>query len=76
MSFFDSIIRWVESSDFRPKSDDLGHQILESDLVPSDFVKSDCIGRPIHFSDRKMKIRSSEPDRIINGLGIIQKFFR
>ena len=34
-----------------------------------DFAKSDCVSRPISFSDRKIKIRSSESDRIINGLG-------
>ena len=38
------------------KSDDLGHQILKSDFVPSDFALSGCMGRPILFSDRKMKI--------------------
>ena len=43
MLFFDLIIRWVESSDFRPKPDDLGHRILKSDFIPSDFAKSDCI---------------------------------
>ena len=59
---------WVESSDFGPKSDDLGHRILKSDFIPSDFAKSDCISRPILFSDQKTKIRSSESDRIINGL--------
>ena len=32
MPFFDLIIRWVESSDFGPKSDDLGHRILKSDI--------------------------------------------
>ena len=37
MPFFDLIIRWVESSDFGPKSDDLGHRILKSDFIPSDF---------------------------------------
>ena len=68
MPFFDSIIRWVESSDLGPKSDDLGHRILKSDFIPSDFAKSDCINGPILFSDRKIKIRSSKSDRIINGL--------
>ena len=65
---FDLIIRWVESSDFGPKSDDLGHRILKSDFITSDFAKSDCISRPISFSDGKIKIRSSESDRMINGL--------
>ena len=37
-------------------------------FIPSDFAKSDCINKPIFFSDRKIKIRSSESDRIINGL--------
>ena len=68
MPFFDLIIRWVESSDFGPKSDDLGHRILKSDFITSDFAKSDCISRPIFFSDGKIKIRSSESDRMINGL--------
>ena len=43
MPFFDLISRWVESSDFGPKSDDLGRRILESDFIPSDVAKSDCI---------------------------------
>ena len=77
MPFFDLTIQCVESSDFGPKSDDLGHRILKSDFVPSDFaksdvfqlfVKSDCISRPMFSSDRKIKIRSLESDRIINGL--------
>ena len=57
MPFFDLGIRWVESSDFGPKSDDLGHRILKSDFIPSDFVKSVCIRRPIFFSDGKIIIR-------------------
>ena len=73
MTFFDLIIRWVESSDFGPKSDDMGHRILKSDFIPSDFAKSDCISRPILFADRKIKIRSSESDRIINGLGLLMQ---
>ena len=77
MPFFESIIRWVESSDSGAKSDDFGHRVLKSDFVPSDFaksdvfqlfVKSDCISRPMFSSDRKIKIRSLESDRIINGL--------
>ena len=68
MPFFDLIIRWVASSDFRTKTDDLGHRILKSDFIPSDFAKSDCISKPILFSDRKIQIRSSESDRTINGL--------
>ena len=36
---FDSIMRWVESSDFGPKSDDLGHRIVKSDFTPSGFAK-------------------------------------
>ena len=44
--FFDLIIPWAESSEFGPKSDDLGHRILKSDFVPSDFALSDCIRRP------------------------------
>ena len=68
MLFFDLIIRWVESSDSGPKSDDFGHRILKSDFIPSDIAKSDCISisRPILFSNRKLKIRCSESDRIIN----------
>ena len=65
MPFFDLGIRWVESSDFGPKSADLGHRILQSDFIPSDFAKSDLISRPIFFSDQKTKIRSSESDRMI-----------
>ena len=64
MPFFDLIIRWVESWDFGPKSDDLGHRILKSYFIPSDFAKTDCISRPILFSDRKIEFRSSESDRI------------
>ena len=33
MPFFDLIIRWVESLDFGPKSDELGHRILKK-IVP------------------------------------------
>ena len=68
MPFFDLRIRWVESSDFGPKSDDLGHRILKADFIPSDFAKADCISRSILFSDRKIKSRSSESDRIVNDL--------
>ena len=49
MPFFDLIIRWVESSDFGPKSDDLGHWILKSNFILSDLAKSDCISRPRPF---------------------------
>ena len=73
MPFFDLIIRWVESSDFGPKSDDLGHRILRSDFVPSDLAQSDCISRPMFLSDRKIKIRSSKSDRILNGLRVLAK---
>ena len=62
------IIRSVESSDFGSQSDDVGHRILKSDFVPSDFAKSVCIRRPTFFSDQKIKTRSSDSDRIINGL--------
>ena len=62
MPFFYLRIRWAESPG--PKSDELGHRILKSDFVPSDLATSDCIRRPILFSDRKVKIRSSESDRI------------
>ena len=55
MPFFDLIFRWVESSDFGQKSDDLGHRILKLDFIPSDFAKSDCISRPIFFQIEKLK---------------------
>ena len=67
MPFFDLIIRLVESSDFGAKPDDLGHRILKPDIIPSYFAKSDCISKPILFSDRKIKIGSSASDRVING---------
>ena len=76
MPFFDLIIRWVELSDFGPKSTGLGYRIIESDFIRSDFAKSDCISRPILFLDRKIVIRSSESDRIINGLTIICRLLR
>ena len=53
--FFDLIIRWVESSDFGAKSDDLGHRILKSDFISSDFAELDCISRPILLSRSKNK---------------------
>ena len=40
MPFFDLIIQRAESSDFGPKSDDLGHRILKSDFILSDFCKT------------------------------------
>ena len=52
MPFFDLIIRWVEWSDFGPKSDDLGDRILKSDFIPSDFAKSDYISRLILFRSK------------------------
>ena len=70
-TILDLIIKRVESSNFGPKSDDLGHGILKSDSIPSDFAKSDCISRSILFADRIIKIRSSESDRIINGLSYV-----
>ena len=51
----DSTIRSVESSNFGPKCGDLGHRILKSVLIPSDFAKSDCKNRSIFFSDRQKK---------------------
>ena len=36
---FDSIMRWVESSDFGPKSDDFGHRNDKSGFIPSGFAK-------------------------------------
>ena len=68
MPFFDLRIRWAESSDFGPKSDNLGHRILKSDFLHRILQnRTDCVSRPIFFSDRKMKTRSPESDRIING---------
>ena len=75
MPFFDLIIRWVGLSDFGPKSDDLGQRIHKSDVIPSDFGKLDCVSRPTFFSVRKIKIRSLESDRIINGLKACFLFF-
>ena len=68
MPFFRFENSMGESSEFGPKSGDLGHRILKSDFIPPDIANSDCISRPILFSDRKIKLRSSESDRIINGL--------
>ena len=56
-------IRWIESSNSGPKSD-LGHRILKSDFIPSDFAISDCIRRRIHSSDRKVK--SQARNRILH----------
>ena len=51
MPFFDLRIRRAESSDFGPKSD-LGPSDSQSDVIMSDFaIISDCIRRPIYFSD-------------------------
>ena len=72
MPFFDLIIRWVESSDFGPKSDDLGHRILKSDFIPSDFAKIRLHKHSHPFCRWKIKITSSESDRIINGLNRIR----
>ena len=44
-------IRWAESSDFVLFSDDLGHRILLSDTIPSEF---EFMRKPIQFSDRKI----------------------
>ena len=70
MPFFDLIIRWVESSDFGPKSDDLGYRILKSNFIPS-VLQNRSISRPILCSDRNIVTRSSESDGIINGLRLI-----
>ena len=43
MLLFDLIIQWVESSNFGPKSDELGHRIPKTDFIPSEFAKSDGI---------------------------------
>ena len=52
MPAFDLRIRWAESSDFGPKSDDFGHRIIKSDFIRSDFAKSDCIRPILMQSDR------------------------
>ena len=56
MPLFYLRIRWGESSDFGQKSDDLGHRILKSDFVPSEFVISYCIRRPTIFADQKQNL--------------------
>ena len=74
MPFFDLIMRWVESSDFGPKSDEIlatraigfSNQILSRRILQK-------IGphKQAHlFFSTKKKIRSSESDRIIKGLVI------
>ena len=68
MPFFDLRIQWVESSDFGPKSDDLGHRILKYDFLSRRICKIGLHKQAHPFSDRKIKIRSSESDRIINDL--------
>ena len=50
-------IQWTKSSDVGPKID-LGHRILKSEFIPSDFAISDCTRRPILFSHRKVKIEA------------------
>ena len=52
MPAFDLRIRWAESSEFGPKSDDIGHRIIKSDFIRSDFAKSDCIRPILMQSDR------------------------
>ena len=42
----------------------LGHRILRSDFFPHDFATSDYIRRTIHLLHRKVKIWSSESDRV------------
>ena len=60
-------IRQVETSDFGPRSDDLSYRILKLDFIPPDYAKSDCISRPISFSDenktQKLGIRWSHNKR-------------
>ena len=69
------IIRWVESSDFGPKSDDLGYRILKQDFTPSDCAKSDCITGPslIQIENKNQKLES---DCIIISLGLISMRIR
>ena len=51
------IIRCAESSDLGPKSDGLGHRILKSNFVPSDFYTIGLRKKSVFFSsDRKMRI--------------------
>ena len=51
----------------RAKSDDLDYRILKIRFYPVGFSKS-RLHKPILFSDGKIKIRSSESDRIIISL--------
>ena len=77
MPFFDLIIRWVESSDFGssdfgPKSDDLGYGILKSDFFRVGFCKIGLHKQAHLFfrsknKSQKLGIRS----RIINGLIVV-----
>ena len=72
MPFFDLIIQWVESSDFEPVSDDLGHRILKYDFTPSDFAQSDCLSTPFFFLIEKFKSEArNQIARIANSLNTL-----
>ena len=47
-----------------------GHRILKSDFIPSDFTKSDCMKQAHPCFRSTKKNRSSQSDRIINGLSL------
>ena len=76
MPFFDLRIRWAESSDFGPKSVGFCRILdqnlttwaigfLKSDFCPVGFLQSRTASAgPSFFSDRKIKIRRSESDRV------------
>ena len=72
MPFFDLRIRWAESSEFGPKPDDLGHRILKSDVIPSDFAITDCIRRPIFSRSKSKNLKlgigshKNQPDTMLN----------
>ena len=73
MPFFDLRIRWVESSDFGPKSDDLGHRILIF-FYPVEFGKIGLHKQAQLFLRSKIIIRSSESDRVIISLTVAVLF--
>ena len=69
MTLCDLEIRWTESSDYEPQPD-LSHRILKWGFIPSSFAISDCkrVRRPIHLSDRKVIVWTSESDGTMIGL--------
>ena len=64
--FFDLIIRWLESLDFGPNSDDLGHRVSQIRFYPVGFCKIGLHKQAHPFSDRQIKNRRSESDGIIS----------